>query len=143
MFVNRLVSQFIAPETEFIVYSRIDFWTVNKFSNTTQLYTGTPNSNIRILYTVHYGRNVNKPSWSWRTTAIMWYYSPTKKTSQYIKLERVLMIFGFLVNMENTIAIYSYSTPWAHFPQKWFFVLISSHCSTQIRHMRYGGSWSK
>ena len=48
--------------------------------------------------------------------------------------------------MENTIAIYSYSTPWALFPQKWcfapeFFVLISSHCSTQIWRMRNGGSW--
>ena len=27
------------------------------------------------------------------------------------------MIFGFLVNMENTIKIYPYSTPWALFPQ--------------------------
>ena len=27
------------------------------------------------------------------------------------------MIFGFLVNMENTKAIYFYSTPWAPFPQ--------------------------
>ena len=27
------------------------------------------------------------------------------------------MIFGFLVNMENTIAIYFYSTPWALSPQ--------------------------
>ena len=56
------------------------------------------------------------------------------------------MIFGFLVNTENTIAIYSYSTPWALFPQKWcfapeFYVLISSHCSTQIWRIRYGGSW--
>ena len=49
--------------------------------------------------------------------------------------------------MENTIEIYSYSTPWALFPQKGcvapeFFVLISSHCSTQILRIRYGGSWS-
>ena len=60
---------------------------------------------------------------------------------------RANTIFGFLVNMEHTIAIYSYSTPWALFPQKWcvapeFFVLISSHCSTQIWRMRYGGPWS-
>ena len=27
-----------------------------------ELYTGTPNSDIRILCTVHCGRNVNKPS---------------------------------------------------------------------------------
>ena len=27
-----------------------------------ELYTGTPNPDIRILCTVHYGRNVNKPS---------------------------------------------------------------------------------
>ena len=57
------------------------------------------------------------------------------------------MIFGFLLNMENTIAIYSYSTPWARVPQKWcvapeFFVLISYHCNTRIWRMRYGGSWS-
>ena len=57
------------------------------------------------------------------------------------------MIFGFLVNMDNTIAIYSYSTPWVLIPQKWcvapeFFVLISSHCSTQIWRKGYGGSWS-
>ena len=60
---------------------------------------------------------------------------------------KVRAIFGFMVNMENTIAIYSYSTPWALFPQKWcvaleFFVFVSSHCSTQIRRMRYGGSWA-
>ena len=57
------------------------------------------------------------------------------------------MIFGFLVNMENAIARYFYSTSWGLFPQKLcdppeFFVLISSHCSTQIWHIRYGGSWS-
>ena len=57
------------------------------------------------------------------------------------------MIFGFLVNMGNPIALNSYSTPWALFPQKWcvapeFFVLISSHCSTQIWRIRYGGSCS-
>ena len=57
------------------------------------------------------------------------------------------MIFGFLANMENTKALYSYSIPWALFPKKLcvapeFFVLISSHCSTQIWRMRYGGSSS-
>ena len=58
------------------------------------------------------------------------------------------MIFGFLVNMENTIAIYSYFTPIGPFVlKKWcvapeYFVLISFHCSTQIWRMRYGGSWS-
>ena len=58
------------------------------------------------------------------------------------------MIFGFLVKMENTITIHSYvELHWALFPHKWcvapeFFVLISSHCSTQIWRMRYGGSWS-
>ena len=81
-------------------------------------------------------------SWRERTTVLTWYYSPTKN-----KLERILMTFGFLVNIENTIEIYSYSTPWALFPQKWcvapeFFVLISSHCSTQILRIRHGGSWS-
>jgi len=56
-------------------------------------------------------------------------------------------ILGFLVNMEITIAIYFYSTPWALFPQKKcvapeLFVLISSFCSIQIRSMKYGGTWS-
>ena len=81
------------------------------------------------------------------TKALMWYYSPTKNKLIYLKLERILMIFGFPANMENTIEIYSYSTLWAFFPHKWcvapeFFVLISSHCSTQIWCIRYGGSWS-
>ena len=48
--------------------------------------------------------------------ALMWYYSPTKNKLIY---QDILMICGFLVNMENTIAIYSYSTPWTLFPQKW------------------------
>ena len=86
-------------------------------------------------------------SWRERTTALMWCYSPTKNKLIYQELERIQMIFGILVIMKNTVAIYFYSTPWALFPQKWcvapeFFVLISSHCSTQIWRMRYGGSWS-
>ena len=106
-----------------------------------ELYTGTPISDIRILFTVHCGRNVNKPS------------APTEVEGKGLKVwcditvQQKTMIFGFLVNMENTIAIYSYSTPLALFPQKWcvapeFFVWISSQCSTRIWRMRYGGSWS-
>ena len=80
-------------------------------------------------------------SWRERTAALMWYYSPTIKTRANT--------YDFWLSshyMENTIAIYSYSTPWALFPQKLcfapeFFVLISSHCSTQIWRMRNGGSW--
>ena len=41
--------------------------------------------------------------WRERTKALMRYYSPTKN-----KLIYQVMIFGFLVNMENTIAIDSY-----------------------------------
>ena len=32
------------------------------FLQSKELYTGTPNSDMRILCTVHSGRNVNKPS---------------------------------------------------------------------------------
>ena len=70
-------------------------------------------------------------SWRERTKVLMWFYSPTKN-KLIIKLEQILMIFGILVNIENTIVIYSYSTPCALFPQKRcvahdFFILISSH----------------
>jgi len=103
------------------------------------------------LCTVHCGRNVNQPSapteFEGKGLQLWWDIAVQQKTSYYIKLERILMIFGFLVNIENTIEIYSYSTPWALFPQKGcvapeFFVLISSQCSTQIWRIRYGGSWS-
>ena len=109
---------------------------------------GTPNSDKCILCTVHCGRNVNKPSAPTeveRKGLQLWCDIAVQQKHNYIKLERILLIFGFRVNMENTI--YSSSTPWALFHQKWcvapdFFVLISSHCSTQIWRMRYGGSWS-
>ena len=85
-------------------------------------------------------------SWRERTEALMWYYSSTKNKLIY-QVRANTYDFGFLVNMENTIAIYSYSTPWTLFPQKWcvapeFCVLISLHCSTHIWRIRYGSSWS-
>ena len=64
---------------------------IAKSSLAKELYSGTPNTDIRKLCTVHCGRNVNKPS------------APTEAE---------------------------------------FFVLISSHCSTQIWRIRYGGSWA-
>ena len=127
----------IYPLHYFQLYSACNMYVCH----TKELYKGTPNSDIRKLCTVHCGRNVKKPS------------APTEVEGKGLKVwcditvQQKTMIFGFLVNMENTIAIYSYSTPLALFPQKWyvapeFFVLISSHCCTQIWRKRYGGSWS-
>ena len=85
-------------------------------------------------------------SWRERTKTLMWYYSPTKNklkyqvranaydfwlSDQYGKYNRNIFLFH----------------PLGPFPQKWctvpeFFVLISSHCSTQIWRMRIGGSCS-
>ena len=76
-----------------------------------ELYTGTSNSDICILCTVHCGRNVNKPSAPTEVEGNGCDITVQQKTSKYIKLERIHMIFGFLVNMENLIAIYSYFTP--------------------------------
>ena len=48
-----------------------------------ELNTGTPNSDIRILCTVHWEecKQTQCPHRSWmeRTKALMWYYSPKKK----------------------------------------------------------------
>ena len=44
LLVNRLLNQFLATETEFIVYSRILFCTINKFSY------GPPLININIVW---------------------------------------------------------------------------------------------
>ena len=54
------------------------------------------------------------------------------------------MIFCFLVNMENTIAIYSYSTLWTKMMRcPWIlcFNLLPLQY-TDLKHIRYGGSWS-
>jgi len=105
--------------------------------NNKELYIGTPNLDIRVLCTVLCGRNVNKPSVPTEVEgkgprALMIYYSPTKNKLIY----QVNMIFGFLVNMENTIAINFLFPPVGPFSSKMmgseFFVLISSHCSTRI-----------
>ena len=141
----------VLPRTLILLVKQVQIATLELY-RIKELYTGTPNSYIRILCTVHCGRNANKPSApievEGKGLQLWCHITVQQKTSyKYIKLERILMIFGFLVNMENTIEIYSYSTPWALFPQKGcvvpeFFVLISSHCSTQILRMRYGGSSS-
>jgi len=99
-------------------------------------YTGefSLNSDILKLCTVLCGRNVNKPSVPTEVEGkglkLRCDITVQQKTSWYIKLEQRLMIYGFLVNMENTTAVYSYSTPCTLFPQKWcvapeFFVLVS------------------
>ena len=89
------------------------------------IYSGTPNSDIR-MYTVHCarGRHVNKPS------------SPTEVEGEKLKL-------WCDITVQQKPSLFH---PWALFPQKRFapdfFVLISSHCCTQIWRMRYGGSRS-
>ena len=55
-----------------VISSELPFlnWNIRSFKalsdlcalDTKELYTGTPNSDIRKLCTVHYGRNTNKPS---------------------------------------------------------------------------------
>ena len=114
-----------------------------------QIYRpGTPNSDIRKLCTVHCGSNVNKLSTPTevereRTRALMWYYSPTKNKLIYQVRANT---YDFWLSGQYGKYKYFYSTPWALFLQKWcvapeFFVLISSHCGTQIWRIRYGGSW--
>ena len=82
---------------------------IQKLPETKELYTGT-----HIMYCTLWEecKQTQCPHRSWRerTKALMWYYSPTKN-----KLEGIHMIFGFLVDMENTIVISTYSTPWALF----------------------------
>ena len=121
------------------------------FLITKELYTGTRPTQIYVYFVLqHYGRNVNKPS---APTEVeekglnLWCDIKVQQTKLIYQVRANTYDFWFLVNIENTIAIYSYSIPWAIFPQKWcvaleFFVLISSHCSTQIWRMRYDGSWS-
>ena len=91
-----------------------------------------PRNYIQELWYTHImyctcGRNVNKPS------------APTEVEGKGLQL--------WSGQYGNTIAIYSFSTPWFFSLKKWcvaheFFVLISSHCSTQIWRMKYDGSWS-
>ena len=87
-------------------------------------------------------------SWRERTTALMWYYSPTKDKLIYqVRTNTGANYFWLSGQCGKYNRLYSYSTPRALFPQKWcvapeFFILISSHSSTQIWRMRYGGSWS-
>ena len=85
------------------------------------IYTGTPNLDMCILCTVKCGRNVNKPS---APTEIegkglkLWCdITVQQKTSLYIKLKRIHMIFGFLVNIENTKE-YIFITPLGPFSLK-------------------------
>ena len=85
-------------------------------------------------------------SWRERTTALMWYYCPTKnKLIHQVKANTYdFWLSGQYGKYNSNIFLFQ---PLAHFPQKWcvaheFFDLISSHCSTQIWRIRYGDSWS-
>ena len=88
------------------------------------IFTGTLNSDIRIyiMYCTLGGecKQTQCPHRSWRekTKALMWYYSPTKT--------KFIPPLGPFSLKKRCVA-----------PD--FFVLISSHCSTQIWRMRYGG----
>ena len=94
------------------------------WSSHSNFYQGTIYRNAQLRYThiMYCERNVNKPSAPTEVEGeglqLRCDITVQQKTSKYIKLERIHMIFGFLVNMENSIAIYSYFTPWALFPQK-------------------------
>ena len=124
-----------------------------------ELCTGTPNSDIRKLCTVHCGKNVNKPSvphcshrsWRERTKALMWYYSPTKNKLIYQVRANIndFWLSGQYGKYKSNIFLFH---PLGSFPSKMmrcvapeFFVLISSHCSTQrTQNWRiiYVGFWS-
>ena len=63
------------------------------FAKSKELYTEMPNSDIRILCTVHCGRNVSKPRtphWIWRerTKALMWYYQILQSNKKQVKISR-------------------------------------------------------
>ena len=75
---------------------------LNIFWFKTRNYIQERTTQIRKLCTVHCGMNVNKASapievWRERTKSLMWYYSPTKNKLIYQSLDRILMIFDFLV----------------------------------------------
>ena len=85
-----------------------------------ELYTGTPNSDIRILCTVHCGRNVNKPSAPAEDEGKglkLWCDIKSNKNKLH-QVRANTMIFGFLVNMENKIAIYFLPPLFGLFPPK-------------------------
>ena len=68
----KLVLDVLGQGTVNVISSKLPFlkWNIRSFKalsdlcalDTKELYTGTPNSDIRILCTVHYGRNANNPS---------------------------------------------------------------------------------
>ena len=85
------------------------------------LNQGTPNTDKCILCPVHGGRNVNNPSTPIeveRKGLQLWCDIAVQQWHNYIKLERILLIFGFLVNMENTIAMYFLFHPLGPFSLK-------------------------
>ena len=84
-------------------------------------------------------------SWRERIRALMIYYSPTKNkliyqvrankyyfwlSGQYGKYNSNIFLFPLVCPLSSKIM------------GSEFFVLISSHCSSRIWRMRYGGSWS-
>jgi len=109
-----------------------------------ELYTGTPNSDLRILCTVHCKRNVNNLVLPQKLKGKDCSSDVILQSNKKQLLERILWLFGQYEKYNSNIFFFH---PWALFPQKLcvapeFFVLISSHCSTQIWRIRYGGSWS-
>ena len=87
-------------------------------------------------------------SWRERTKALMWFYSPTKNKLIYQFRANIydFWLSGQYGKYNRNIFLFHPLGPFPLFPQKWcvapeFFVLISSHCSTQIWRIRYGGSW--
>ena len=57
----KLLNDYDSPLYETFDMKRVTAVVIYVYS-TKKIYTGTPNSNIRKLCTVHCGRNVNKPS---------------------------------------------------------------------------------
>ena len=85
---------------------------INKSWKLSRNYIQERLSQIYANYALYSGRNVNKPSALAEVEGKglkLCDITVQQKPSSSIKFERILMIFGFLVNIENTIAIYSYS----------------------------------
>ena len=80
-------------------------------------------------------------SWRERTKALMLYYSPTKKVRA--NTYDFWLSGQYEIYNSNRFLFHPldpFSSKRMRCPE--FFVLISSHCSTRIWRMRYGGSWS-
>ena len=86
-------------------------------------------------------------NWRERTTALVWYYSPTKNKLIYQVRANTynFWLSGQYGKYNSNIFLFHplgpfLSKKWCAAPE--FFVWISSHCSTQIWLMSYGSSWS-